>query len=416
MGRVMERSVTQNSGIEAGCVRPSANCGSNSGGPADAIRAELADRLRGRCHEIEKTVLARVRRLADPINGLDSVHSGGLGCAVAGAVCYGIEGIEKGADWPVLIPPSTARQARRAAQDGVSLDVVLRRYAAGNKALEEFIVAEAEGVPSGVLCEILSDQAPRIDRLLEFVAGEYKEEYEQTRRLPSRRRADRIVRLLQSDGPACPNDLDYNFDDWHVGLILMGAGAELAARTCAERLGYRLLQAPRDSETTWGWLSSGTQPVAGKLAAFLGETMPAQVSAAIGEPRLGLEGWRLSHREAQMALRVMLCSRQRVVRGRDVILHVAVMKDDTFARSLVDAYLVPLKRHANARKLLEALRAYLATGGNAAAAAASIGVARHTVQRRIRTVEETLGRPFHSCFAELHIALQIEELEAARGA
>jgi hypothetical protein len=359
--------------------------------------------------------MARVRRLGDPAEGLDSANTASLGCAVAGAVCSGIEGIEKGADWPVLIPPSTAKQVRRAAQEGVSLDVVLRRYAAGSKALEEFIVAEAEGVPSGVLCQILSDQAPRADRLLEFVAGEYKEEYEQTRRLPSRRRADRIIHLLQSDGPVSPNDLDYDFDDWHVGFILLGAGAELAARTCAERLGYRLLQAPRDSETTWGWLSSSTQPVAGKLETFLSETLPRQVSVAIGEPRPGLEGWRFSHREAQMALRVMLRSGQRLVRGRDVILHVAVMKDDTFARSLVDAYLVPLKKHANARKLLEALRAYLATGGNAAAAAASIGVARHTVQRRIRTVEETLDRPFHSCFAELHIALQIEELEAARG-
>jgi hypothetical protein len=412
----MGRSVTHDSNVETGRARHAAGCAGNSGRPTDAIRAELAGRLRARCHEIEKTVLARVRRLADPVDGLDSVNSTGLGCAVAGAVCYGIEGIEKGAEWPVLIPPSTARQARRAAQEGVGLDVLLRRYAAGNKALEEFIVAEADGVPSGVLCEILSDQAPRIDRLLESVAGEYKEEYEQTRRLPSRRKADRIIRLLQSDGPASPSDLDYDFDDWHVGLILKGPGAELAAQTCAERLGYRLLQAPRDSETTWGWLSSRSQPVAGKLEAFLAEAMPVQISMAIGEPRPGLEGWRFSHREAQMALRVMLRSGQRLVRGRDVILHVAVMKDDTFARSLVDAYLVPLKRHANARKLLEALRAYLATGGNAAAAGASIGVARHTVQRRIRTVEETLGRPFHSCFAELHIALQIEELEAARRA
>lgn len=384
--------------------------------PAEVIRAELAGRLRDRCDEIESTVLARVSRLADPVVGLDSTRAPALECAISGAVGYCIEGIEKGAEWPVLIPPAAARQARRAAQEGVSLDLLLRRYAAGSKALEEFIVAEAEGVPSGVLCQILSDQAPRVDRLLEFVAGEYKEEYEQARRLPSQRKADRIIQLLRSDGPAGPVDFDYDFEGWHVGLILKGRGAELAARTCAERLGCRLLHAPRDSETSWAWLGSRSQLPAGKFGSALIDSLPGHVSVAVGEPRLGLEGWRLSHREAQMALRVMVRSGERLVRGRDVILHVAVMEEDTFAKSLVDAYLAPLKQHANARKLLEALRAYLASGGNAAAAAASIGVTRHTVQRRIRTVEETLGRPFQSCFAELHIALEIDELEAAQTA
>jgi len=396
---------------DAGRARPLAGFARSQEKSPDATRVALAGRLRARHDEIEQAVLTRVRRLADPV-GLDSAYAAGLRGAVSGAIFYAIEGIERGADWPMSIPPAAARQARRAAREGVDLDLVLRRCAAGNMALEEFILAEAEGISSALLGQMMSEQAPRVDRLLELVAGEYKDEYEQTRRSPTRKRADRIIRLLKSDSPVRPADLDYDFDAWHVGLILKGPNAELVVRTWAERLGCSLLHAARDSETTWAWLSNSCQPAPGRLEGFLSEKMPTQFSAAIGEPRPGLEGWRLSHREAQMALQAMLQNPQRLVRGRNVILRVGVMRDDTLVRSLLDGYLTPLKRHVNSRKLLEALRAYLATGGNAAAAAAAIGVTRHTVQRRIRTVEETVGRKFESCQAELHVALQIDELDS----
>jgi DNA-binding PucR family transcriptional regulator len=38
-------------------------------------------------------------------------------------------------------------------------------------------------------------------------------------------------------------------------------------------------------------------------------------------------------------------------------------------------------------------------------------VDRHTVQRRLRKVEEALGRLLHSCHAELEVALVLEELD-----
>jgi hypothetical protein len=382
-------------------------------GSSKAIRAELARRLRARHDEIERTVVARALRLAGPV-AIDSVLTPGSHRVIAAVLCYSIEGIEKGVDWPLLIPPVTARHARHAAREGVSLDLVLRRYMAGYSALEEFVVAEAEGIPSQVLCQILSDQAPRVDRLLEFVAGEYKVEEQQRRRSPSQMKADQIERLLQSDGPAGQIDLDYDLDAWHIGLIVKGAKADLVARTCAERLGYRLLYAIHDSETVWAWLSNSCPPDVAKVEACLIRDMPPEVSAAIGEPRPGLDGWRLGHREAQMAAQMMQ-NGQRFVRAREVVLHAAVMRDDTILRTLVDSYLGPLKTDRSAQKLLDALRAYLASGGNAAAAAAALGVKRHTVHRRIRRVEETLGRPLHSCVAELLIALKIDELDLVSG-
>lgn len=65
------------------------------------------------------------------------------------------------------------------------------------------------------------------------------------------------------------------------------------------------------------------------------------VSLAVGEMRQGIDGWRLTHLEAQTALVVMLRRPQRLVRGSDVALAAAAMHDDTMRRSLMDVYLGP---------------------------------------------------------------------------
>jgi DNA-binding PucR family transcriptional regulator len=61
--------------------------------------------------------------------------------------------------------------------------------------------------------------------------------------------------------------------------------------------------------------------------------------------------------------------------------------------------------------LRKTLRAYFAAGFNAATAAAALEIDRHTVQRRLRKVEESLGRLLDSCHAELAVALRLEELD-----
>ncbi len=374
----------------------------------EAIRAELVGRLRARRPEIERVVAARIRRLADPLAGGDPGSAASLQGAIAAAIGHGVECLEKGAEEPVPIPSETARQARRAARANVSLGIVLRSYAAGNKALEEFVVAVSDGVAGQTLSRILGDQGPRFDRLLESVAGEYEDELKRARRSPAQREADRIVHLVQNDGAVAPVDIDYDFDTWHVGVILRGRGGRLVARSLAEALGHRLLCAERTPEVVWAWFGSRRPSAHAELRRCF-ESTPVEVSVAAGEPRLGLGGWRLTHREAQVALEAMRRGPQGLVCGRNVILRVGVTRDETLVRSLVDAYLAPLEAHPNAQKLLEALRAYFCVGGNAASAAALLGVTRHTVQRRIRAVEQALGQSFHSCYAELQVALQIAD-------
>jgi DNA-binding PucR family transcriptional regulator len=60
--------------------------------------------------------------------------------------------------------------------------------------------------------------------------------------------------------------------------------------------------------------------------------------------------------------------------------------------------------------LRETVRAYLAAERNATSAAAALGVARHTVESRIRRAEGQLGRLLPACVAEIEVALRLDEL------
>ncbi|HEX5376787.1 MAG TPA: helix-turn-helix domain-containing protein [Solirubrobacterales bacterium] len=377
-----------------------------------AIRADLAARLRSRRVEIENAVFNRIQSLSDPVRDADPTYIVGLQRTVTEALSYGLEGIEKGRGSPLPIPPETARQARRAAQEGVRLDTVLRRYAAGNRTLEEFAISEADDIPSRLLCQILSDQGPHFDLMMESVAAEYRDEHEQAGRSSAQREGDRVIQLLEGEIAVPPIDLDYDFDVWHVGMILIGYGGEKTVRTLARRAGCRSLIVERDSDTVWAWLASTRTFDVVELARLLDEGTPGGTSVAIGDPRRGLKGWHQTFREAQAALQITLYRPQPLTKCRDVILESAVLRDPYLASSLIETYLAPLDEGRNDRGdvLRKTLRAYFGANRNIVSAASALNVARQTVERHLRRIEERLGQPIDICNAQLQVALSLEEL------
>ncbi len=382
-----------------------------------AIRSDLAARLRRRTGEIESVIFRRIQSLPDPAGKEDPTYLTGLHRTIGEALSYGLESIEEGGQSPVPIPPETARQARRAAREGVRLDTVIRRYVAGNKTLEEFIVVEADGIPNRLLCQVLNSQGPRIDRLMESVAAEYRDELERVQRSPVQKEADLITTLLEGHSLVSTMDLDYDFDIWHLGMILVGHNVEKSARAIVKGHRNRSLLVERNHEATWIWLSGPQPPVVASLERFLMKSMPADVSVAVGEPRKDLDGWRQTHREAQMAFQAMLYRPQRVTKCRDVALISAVMRDQSLAMSLIETYLAPLDgRGRSGDALRTTLRAYYRADQNVASAAIALGVARHTVERRLRNVEKKLGQTLGACSAQLQVALDAEELAASPGA
>ncbi len=137
------------------------------------------------------------------------------------------------------------------------------------------------------------------------------------------------------------------------------------------------------------------------------------MSLAAGEPRDGLEGWRLTHREARAALVVTLMEPPRLTRYSDVALLAAALRDEATGKSLLHRYLKPLDENRDGPDLRETLRTYLDLSCNAASTAAALGVNRHTVQRRLRKVEERLGESLSGRRAELEVALRLERLAAS---
>jgi hypothetical protein len=385
------------------------------------VRAGVVERLRARRAELVETIFARVQAgaLASAGDG-DAEYLAGLRAAVEAAVEYSLEGIERGEEWADPVPAAAVQQARRAARTGVSLDTVLRRYVVGNAFLGELVLEEADrGELPGersVLRGALRAQASVLDRLLAAVTEEYRDELARAGRSPEQHRAERVKWLLDG-GSDERSELDYEFGGWHLGLIALGSGAADAVRELAAGVDRRLLSVAQGGQSVWAWLGGRARPAFAdvqQLVVGAGAGAGDDVVLALGEPGRGIEGWRVTHRQAQAALLVALRRREpsRVTRYADIALLAFALRDEVLAGSLAEVYLAPLDQQRDGGVVSrETLRAYLAAGHNSSSAAAALGVARNTVENRLRAIEQSLGRPLHTCLAELEVAFRLEELE-----
>jgi PucR-like helix-turn-helix protein len=441
----------------------------------EAVRAGVVGRLRARLGEIEEAIFARVRGDAFGLVGArDAEYVAGLRAAVVAALGYALAGIERGDEEVGQVPVVAVEQARRAARVGVSLDTVLRRYVVGSALLEEFVLEEAdrgEGpADREALRGALRVQASALERLLESITDEYRDELARAGRSPEWRAAERVRALLLTggstgvgmagDGSAgegatrdvVERELDYELDAWHLGVIARGVGAREVVCGLAASLDRRSLCVASGEDTVWGWLGGQRRLEVAALERAVSELewaypvrtpdraghpdqvmhgLPAAASLVAGEPARGLAGWRLTHQQAQAALVVALRqngiprngiprsgippTREGVTFTRyvDVALLASALKDQVLARTLLDVYLTPLDdAHDRGPVLRETLRVYLAAECSVSSAAAALNLARSTVEKRLRTIEEKLGRTLHPCPAELGVALGLYDLGA----
>ena len=344
--------------------------------------------------------------------GLDAENAAGLRIAASEAVTVIQKRLGEGDIWSSELPPGLAVPIHYMAREGWSLDRVLRGFTLVTAALVEFVVEKLGELerPEEAVRYMANMRSLNDDRMMASFAAEYEKEIERLRQAPSRHVSERIESLLES-GSADFADLDYRLEDWHVGLVVMGPKAELESRRLAEKLGCQHLSLPRPSDVIWAWLGS-PRPVTfaklGNAVATCGD--PLAVTA--GEPRRGIDGWRLSHREARGATIVGALTGIRLTRYSDVPLLASCLVNEVAGRSLLDRYLEPLSVRRDGDALRATLRAYLDRDCNAASAAAALGVDRHTVQRRLRRIEESIGEPVASRRAELDVALRLEGLTA----
>jgi DNA-binding PucR family transcriptional regulator len=108
-------------------------------------------------------------------------------------------------------------------------------------------------------------------------------------------------------------------------------------------------------------------------------------------------------------LRVALHRPQTITRYVDVALQAAALDDEVLATSLLEIYLSPVGDCGSAVR--QTLDAYFAAGRSTSIAARSLGVVRQTVENRLRTAEQAIGRPLQACLPELELALDLDELD-----
>jgi hypothetical protein len=379
-----------------------------SGSDLDAVRAALLVRLRPRAEEVRDAMVAAALEI-EPRVGTDPAGIAGLTAAASATVELIEELIEQGMDWTPRLPEAVTAQARYLARSGVALDAVMRGHYATTSVCLEFATAEIAELPAATLPYLIEIQSEHGDYLMGAVSAAYEDELARLESLPGTRRLEERIERLLAGGPGDGTGLDYDFESWHLGLIAVGPDAESALRRLAERLGCRLLFLPRAAETAWAWLGSARPVAFGELARSLAAMPGTGVTLATGEAREGIAGWRLTHREAQTAAEVARSRPRPLTRCADVVLLAATVRDKELAAMLVDLYLGPLAARKDREVLLRTLRDYYATDCNAASAAASLGVDRQTVRRRLARVEEAIGRRLDGCRVEMEMALRVEE-------
>ncbi len=377
--------------------------------------------LHARRAEIERAVGARIQDVAAlPHSGDPDEHAGGR-ALVAALVGFSLDAIEREpAGTAPIVPTPVADHARRAARAGASLAWVLCRYSLACAQAWEFVAEEAAraGLANGdpALRRMRSALDTALERLAAAIEGEYARELDLAAASTEQRGADLLRKLLTGEppDPVTLSDLDYDLhSSWHVGLIATGTGAREWLRRLKVGLGRQLLCLPEGEKTLAAWLGGQRRLAVAEIERMSSDEYPGG-SFAIGEPCKGLEGWRLTHRQAQAAFGLAARRGERVMRYGDDMLLAATLQNDTLARSLERVFLDPLGEREDRRSIerRRTLRAYIDAQCNSTSAAFPLGVNRHTVERRVRAIERLLGRPVRTCLTELDVALRLGELDS----
>lgn len=384
----------------------------------DESRTELLARLRLRRAEIERALYTRIQdAVPEAFGDKDPEYEAGLRAAVAALVSYSLDALEFGPAWLGAVPVAAAIQARRAARRGVSLGTVMRRYVAANGRFGEFVAEEAERTGLESFGPVVQHLRRTQELLLEHVTAAIQHEYHQAQEdaapPPQRRRAEIVQRLIVGElvDPAALAELEYDlYGSWHIGLVAAGPMAEDALECLTDR---RPLLVTCTEGAVWGWLAARHRTAARDIEGLLSNKRVPGVVFGIGEPGAGIEGWRLTHHQAQRALTIALRKPNKLALYAEGPLLAAALQSETLARSLNEMYLAPLASQRDGGVALRrTVRAYLDAECNASSAAAALSIGRHAVESRIRLVEELIGCPLRLCVAGLDVALRLAALDA----
>lgn len=381
---------------------------------AEAVRARIPDLAA----EIERQVLDQV---PESHGKDDPVLAESERPSIMSALTSIVDGLATGRRLPDRATDAALQEARVVAQAGVDLHALLRTYRVGqavtwNALLEEAIrVIPDDDRRVAVLRQASDYHYAWNDRVTEGVIAAYQAEHNAYFFRSQDRKRRAIVSDLLRGVPTDSEQLGYNLRTEHLALVAWGRAPEVNIRTIAQALDARHLTVSGTSGTVLGWLG-------GSSIKRILEERPEELRAAdgtflsVGEVARGIEGFRLSHRQAWQAYRVNRIRPTGVLRYDEVALEALVLRDRQAMRDFVSRELRGIDApEARTDVLRDTLKAYFKAGQNAASAANAIHVHERTVAYRLRSIEQRLGVSINSRRDEIAVALRLAEILAAMG-
>jgi hypothetical protein len=382
-------------------------------GERDArLLADLADRFE---RELDRFAVACATCLRGELDGWFPCAAGDrdsedlLGQATRAIARDSLARLRTGAGARTELPADVIAAARAAAVAGGNVCALLDRYGemlwdAISRATEEVVREPALRWRLLMLARAhLSGYVPRLSEELRSI---YEQECQRLAADDDGFRANRLALVLSGQ----LNDLgvfDYDLQQHHAAIV---TDSKAVVARLALMSGRQRLHVVRPGLLVHGWLG-GREPFdAQSLDLLAAERHRGEARIALGEPGFGVEGFRSSHRQALEAWRIVRCGACRVARYTDVVLPIALARDQTVARTFLARYLERLDL-----PLREAAQAYLRSGHNASAAAAHLRRSRRTVERQLARVEDCLRRPITEVAGELSVGFQLAELATYEG-
>lgn len=376
-----------------------------------AARDLLATRLRERSPELEAAVATRAYAIADPHRVADPSYRQRLDAALAVTVEHAISGLEHVARRAQELPGQISAQARLDARLGVPLDTVLRRHFGAEALFGDLLGEEAARaqLPAAALRQVQQEASTRFDRLLAAVGEEYASEVGSRPLGNAERRRETVKRLLAGELVGAEVDIAYDFEGSHLAVMAEGPAAETTLKALAGRCDRRLLVVAHEEEPTCAAWLGGSRPLSSEAAMRELAGIGCQDHVvSIGEPAVGLTGWRFSHLQAKAAL-PFAREAAGAVRFAEVALEAALRRDELITTSLRRLYLEPLEGFRDGGLAAhQTLRTWFRTERNITATAAALGQDRRTVRNRLRSVEAVIGRPMSEVALDLELALRLD--------
>lgn len=327
----------------------------------------------------------------------------------------------------VEAPTAALEYARRLAQRDISANALVRAYRIGHQEVLKILLEEiraAELDPQrrlDVFDEIVAVTFRYIDWISQQVLTIYQVEHDRWQQSRNHMRAAEIRRVLESDEDididAVAAALRYPLRSHHLALVLWcEESAEQDELTTLERYVYeyattvgardRALFVSADRLTGWAWI-----PLEPGRRVPLPDTANSSINLAAGQPLPGVEGFRRSHRQAQLVHAVLTAAGTGPARAASaaepgLMLAGLAGGDLAEARVWVHEVLGPLaSADARDERLRETLRVFLRAGQSFTAAAGELHLHFNSVKYRVARAIERRGRPITADVLDVEVAL-----------